>query len=173
MIITQITMLPQLLRALLLAGISGASIHDHRGADPIGTMPRYRADEPILRGEAIGSSPVVALREVIRNPARYAGRTVIIEGRIRGVCQKKGCWMEISGRGGGLRVTFKDYGFFVPKDSKGKRVRAEGIVEVKTLSKADADHLAGEGARIRRNRDGTATEIGFVASGVEIRAGRK
>jgi hypothetical protein len=67
-----------------------------------------------------------------------------------------------------VRVTFKDYGFFVPLDSKGAKVRAEGIAEVKTLSKKEADHLEEEGAKLLRNEDGTAREVSFVASGVEL-----
>lgn len=69
----------------------------------------------------------------------------------------------------GIRVTFKDYGFFVPLDSKGMKARAEGVVEVKNLSKDEVDHLESEGAKISRRDDGTAYEISFVASGVELR----
>jgi hypothetical protein len=47
-------------------------------------------------------------------------------------------------------------------------VRAEGVFHIKSWSKEEADHLEGEGAKLVRNRDGTATEIGFVASGVEL-----
>jgi len=155
--------------AAAIAGLLGTHSFDRTPTSTSTSMVAFVVDEPILRGEPLGHSPVVSLRDIARHPKRFAGRTVIVEGTIKAVCQKKGCWMELKGRSAGLRVTFKDYGFFVPKDSRGKRVRAEGIVEVKTLSKADADHLAGEGASLRRNKDGTATEVGFVASGVEIR----
>ena len=80
--------------------------------------------------------------------------------------------MQIAPEAGkpGMRVTFKDYGFFVPTDSKGMKARAEGVVEVKTLTKAQADHLEHEdGAKLTRNADGTAREVAFVASGVELR----
>ena len=69
----------------------------------------------------------------------------------------------------GVRVTFKDYGFFIPLDSKGMKARAEGVTTIKTLSKKEADHLEGEGAKLNRNADGTANEVSFVASGVELR----
>lgn len=48
------------------------------------------------------------------------------------------------------------------------KARAEGVTEIKTLSKAEADHLAGEGATLKRNEDGTADEVSFVATGVEL-----
>lgn len=158
--------IPILLLGIFL-GVAGStsSVSDLRNT----TTLHYRTDDPILRGAPIGASPVVSISDVKQHPERYAGKTVILEGTIEAVCQNKGCWMEITSNGAGLRVTFKNYGFFVPRDSKGKTVRAEGVIEVKTLSKADADHLAGEGASIDRNEDGTATEVGFVASGVEIK----
>ena len=84
-------------------------------------------------------------------------------------CECKGCRMQLSAEGLlGMRVTFKVYAFFVPLDSKGMQVRAEGVTVVKTLSKAEADHLEGEGAKLARNADGTAKEVSFVANGVEL-----
>ena len=129
------------------------------------------SDEPIKRGNKIGSkSPVVALEDIIKAPEKYENKKVIIEGTVNNVCQKKGCWMEVLAKEDlpGVRVTFKDYGFFVPKDCAGYKVRAEGKVKVTTLSKETADHYAEEGAQLVRNEDGTAREMGFVAYGVEL-----
>ena len=108
----------------------------------------------------------------MKDPDKYVGKTVIITGVAAEVCQKKGCWMQVlpDGAENGIRMTFKDYGFFVPKDAAGMLIRAEGVFEIKVLSKDDADHLVGEGAKIKLNEDGTANEFGFVASGVELRA---
>jgi hypothetical protein len=121
-------------------------------------------------GDKLGKSPAVSIADVMKDPDEFAGKSVIFSGRIEEVCQKKGCWMEVvSGDPASrIRVTFKDYGFFVPKDSHGMMVRAEGVFETKVLSKEDAEHLAGEGANIVPNEDGTATELAFVASGVEL-----
>ena len=52
------------------------------------------------------------------------------EAKVRRACEKKGCWMELAGAEGigpGMRVTFKDYGFFVPKDSRGRWARARRL----------------------------------------------
>ena len=67
-----------------------------------------------------------------------------------------------------VRVTF-DHKFAVPKDSSKMNFRAEGTLAVKTLTKEDADHFEKEGAKLKRNSDGTATEVSFTASGVELR----
>ena len=68
----------------------------------------------------------------------------------------------------GIRVTFRDYAFFVPTDSAGQRARLEGRLETNVFSKADADHLIAKGVALTRNPDGTATEVSFVAQGVEL-----
>jgi len=40
---------------------------------------------------------------------------------------------------------------------------------VTTLSREEAEHLAGEGAALERAPDGTAREVRVVATGVELR----
>lgn len=140
----------------------------------VGTMHPATADGDedavVKRGAAIGTSPDVALTDVVKDPDKYMGKPVILRGSVGAVCQKKGCWMEVlSGEEKTtVRVTFKDYGFFVPMDSEGMIVRAEGTFHAKTWSKEDADHLEGEGANLVRNPNGTATEYGFIATGVEL-----
>jgi hypothetical protein len=129
------------------------------------------AGETITRGAAISrDAKAVPLTEVIAHPDAYTKTAVVVEGVVATNCERKGCWMQLVPAEGkqGVRVTFKDYGFFVPLDSKGARVRAEGVATVKTLSKKEADHLEEEGARLLRNEDGTAREVSFVASGVEL-----
>ena len=130
------------------------------------------ADQVIKRGAAIPSgTKAVPIAEVIAKPAEFAKDPVVVEGVIAKACTNKGCWMELAPAAGkpGVRVTFKDYAFFIPLDSKGMKAKAEGVATVKTLSKKDADHLEGEGAKLTRNADGTANEVSFLANGVELR----
>lgn len=128
-------------------------------------------DDLVKRGAALGDSPPVDLAEALQSITSYADRTVTVEGTVDRVCQMKGCWMELvpAGADRGIRVTFKDYAFFVPTDSRGARARLEGMFEQHTWSKRDADHLIAEGVALTRNPDGTATEVSFVAQAVELR----
>jgi hypothetical protein len=121
-------------------------------------------DATIKRGTALSTAKPTPIADVIKSPEAYKEKPVLVEGTVNNVCTQKGCWMELDG----MHVTFKDYGFFVPKTSKGYAARAEGVTQVETLSKDEADHLAGEGAKVHRNADGTATQVTFVASGVEL-----
>jgi hypothetical protein len=127
--------------------------------------------DAVKSGAAIGKDVRVApLADVMADPAAYAKEPVVVEGVIVASCTRKGCWMQLAAADGepGVRVTFKDYGFFIPLDAKGMKARAEGVAVASTLSKEDADHLEGEGAKLKRNPDGTAVEVSFVANGVEL-----
>jgi hypothetical protein len=98
---------------------------------------------------------------------------VALEGKVRRACERKGCWMELATaateKGPGVRVTFKDYGFFVPVDSAGRSAKVEGVVKVAELSEERAKHYESEGATVPRGKDGKPREIQLVASGVELR----
>lgn len=96
-----------------------------------------------------------------------------IIGQVSEVCQAKGCWMtmdvanEVS-----MRIRFKDYGFFVPKNCAGKEAVLQGQVKKSIISveelrhyAEDAGKTAEEIAAITEPED----EISFLADGVIIR----
>jgi hypothetical protein len=58
-----------------------------------------------------------------------------VKGVIEDVCKDKGCWLTIKlPNRETMRVTFKDYGFFVPKDIKGKEIVIDGIAKIDSIS---------------------------------------
>jgi hypothetical protein len=125
----------------------------------------------LLRGEKLKGLPKVELAALLKDPVGQDGKSVSVEGKVRKACSKKGCWMELGGddKGPGVRVTFKDYGFFVPLDSAGRTAKVEGVVSVKQLTDELAKHYEGEGATVPRGKDGKPREVQLVASGVELR----
>lgn len=131
----------------------------------------FAGDSVIKRGaEIIRDAKLVPLADVLDKPESFTSASIVTTGVVTANCEMKGCWMQLAPEAGkaGMRVTFKDYGFFVPTDSKGMTARVEGTVSIETLSKEMADHLEGEGAKLNRNADGSAKEIAFVATGVEL-----
>jgi hypothetical protein len=125
-------------------------------------------------GAALAPAAAVKLGSVLGEPDRYKDKTVTVEGNVRRACSRRGCWMEIADASDptapGCRVTFKDYGFFVPTDSAGSQARVQGVVAVETVAAAYVQHLEEEGARFSgKSADGTAREVRLIASGVELR----
>ena len=160
--------------ALRLAAVVAAVALSAPAAVAQGTAPSAApsaTDAPILRGAPVPAGAATPLAEVLAAPDRFAGKPLIVEGVVTRACKMEGCWMQLAPSTGqdGMRVTFKDHAFFVPLNSAGMRARAEGVVQVKKHSKAQADHLVAEGAKLERDADGGATEVSFLASGVELR----
>lgn len=88
-------------------------------------------------------------------------------------CQKKGCWMKVETADGSLmRVTFKDYGFFVPMDIGGKEIVMEGVAVKDTTSVEDLKHYAEDGGATPEEIAAiTEPEVSttFVATGVMLK----
>ena len=96
-----------------------------------------------------------------------------VEGTVESVCKVKGCWMKVkTGDGQTMRVTFKDYGFFVPKDIVGKTVVVEGTAETTTTPVAELRHYAEDAGKSKEEiAKITAPEkaLTFVADGVIVK----
>ena len=102
---------------------------------------------------AFGAEPsereATALAAIMASPARFQGQIVKTEGEIAQVCQRMGCWMEITAEADGtaVRVPMAGHSFFLPRDVAGRRATVEGTVNVETLDDATAEHLREEGAQ--------------------------
>jgi len=95
-----------------------------------------------------------------------------IEGKVVDVCKKKGCWMTLEmPNGDPMRVTFKDYAFFMPMDIVGKKVVLDGIAKKQTISVETLRHYA-EDAKKSPEEVAKITdpkkELAFEAKGVVI-----
>ena len=97
-----------------------------------------------------------------------------ISGEIKEVCTKKGCWfaMELP-NGQSMRVTFKDYGFFIPTNSQGFPIVMDGVA---TLSETDVEtlrHFAEDQGKSKEEVEAITEpkkEITFEATGVVIKS---
>jgi hypothetical protein len=132
--------------------------------------PAPDASGVIRRGGRVMHARAIDLADALKEPKKYDGVTGVIQGVVRRVCQAEGCWVEIGPKEGegSIRVTF-DHKFSVPKDASEMKFRADGTLKVKTLSKEQVEHLVKEdGAKVKTNPDGTADELTFLATGVEL-----
>lgn len=110
----------------------------------------------------------VSLTEAATQPLK---QEVLINGKIQKVCKEKGCWMNVTDGKTEMRMTFKDYAFFVPKDSDGRSVRAQGWIEEKEESTRTQRHYLKDAGATKEEISavkGAKRVKSFVASGVEI-----
>lgn len=121
-------------------------------------------------GAAISDGAITSIEEAIA--ATEAGRTdtMRIEAEVTSVCQAKGCWLGFTHEAGDIRVTFKDYGFFVPFSIRGKIARVEGTMEKIELSLADSKHLVEDAGGDPATVTEPIVEYQFIAAGVAIQS---
>ena len=123
-------------------------------------------------GQLKQDQPVLTLAGVISNFQDHKGKMVTFEATPKKVCEKKGCWMVLKDGEYEVRTLFKDYGFFVPSDIVGKKVRVQGIMERKKVSAAKIRHfMKDEGQKMEEIKKVKTGQIKFqfVATGVEIK----
>ena len=94
-------------------------------------------------------------------------------GTVTGVCQAKGCWMTMQTAGGQpMRIRFKDYGFFVPKDISGKTAVVQGYVLRATVPVAEQRHYAQDAGQSPQEIAAITQPLpqySFVAEGVLVK----
>jgi len=86
----------------------------------------------------------LSLGDLVKDDQKYLDQEVLVATRIAKVCQKKGCFFIAQEGPSTARVTFKDYGFFIPSDSGGKNVVLLGTFSRKSVSKEQAEHYAAD-----------------------------
>lgn len=107
------------------------------------------------------------------------GDTVALkfESSINDVCQKKGCWMNVDlGNKEQAFVKFKDYGFFMPLNSKGEEVIVNGKAFLSIESIEEQKHYAKDAGKSQAAIDSITTPIktySFLADGVLIKNDEK
>ena len=161
------------LALLVLLGACRTKSAPPSAAEPTASASAASKPQVETYGAKLSAGTAEALDKVLAEPSQFAGRTLLLEGHVRRACTRKGCWMELATgptkEAPGCRVTFKDYGFFVPTDSAGSQARVEAAVEVVELPPAHVTHLEQEGAHFaNKDGSGSAKEIRLVATGVEM-----
>lgn len=106
------------------------------------------------------------LTEII-NSGQAEGSVAMVTSVAR-VCQKKGCFFIAQDENYSARVTFKDYGFFIPTDSQGKEVVLVGDFSVKTLSEEQARHYAEDAGENPEKISGDQKEYSVVATSILV-----
>ncbi len=115
----------------------------------------------------VGTSEMIS---VVETSGTFTGK---VAGEIKEVCTKKGCWFTMDlANGEPMRVTFKDYGFFIPTNSQGFPIILEGVA---TLTETDVEtlkHFAEDQGKSKEEVEAITApkrEITFEATGVIIK----
>lgn len=134
-----------------------------RLSEPVEVTDSYE----VFGSKVPSSQKTISLGELIADSEKYQDSEVLVSTRIAKVCQKKGCFFVAQEGADSVRISFKNYGFFIPTDSGGKQATLAGVFSRKPMSREQAEHYAqdlGEAAP-----DAVpAYEYTIVASGIRI-----
>lgn len=96
--------------------------------------------EAIIPNDAIAATSMAAHYKTMKSGDSINSKIIAT---VNDVCQAKGCWMRLNlDNENEVMVKFKDYGFFVPKDIKGKQVIINGKAFVTEVSVDEQRHYA-------------------------------
>ena len=128
----------------------------------------FRVDQN-FGGEVPVEGRAVTLTEAISGLERGESEFVKIKGQITEVCQAKGCWMILVDGDTYARVTFENYGFFVPTETSMQRSVVYGQLSERVLSGEQAEHYAQDaGSQSSLELHGEVKEYSIVARAVQL-----
>ena len=124
-------------------------------------------------GKDINDKKAIEASALIQKMGKKEIMETKVTGVVESVCQAKGCWMKVKmADGETMRVIFKDYAFFVPKDITGRTVVFEGEAQKKLVPVEHLQHYASDAgkskeeiAKITEPKD----ELTFIAEGVIVK----
>ncbi len=125
-------------------------------------------------GATIDAANAITYDALIPQMAATDSLAVKVTGKVAEVCQKKGCWMTLVSDQPGqpeMRVTFKDYAFFMPKDLSGKRVVVDGYAYVDVTPVDVLRHYAEDAGKSKEEIEKITEpkrEVAYEAAGVLI-----
>lgn len=139
--------------------------------------PTAVEDGMTFYGEKISADGAITYDEMLQKLETSDSLTnVKVTGSIDGVCQAKGCWMNIVSTEDkskeSMFVKFKDYGFFMPLDASGSTAILEGKAYKEETSVDELRHYAedeGKSAEEIAAITEPITELKFMAHGVILK----
>ncbi len=133
------------------------------------------AGEAKVYGSGLKGAEVVSLAKLVADPMAFDGKVVRVEGKVLEVCPKKGCWMQLGGTDGEVRVKVEDDVIVFPKTAKGQQAVAEGKVKVIPMERAQYSQWLEHQAEERGEKfdpasigDGPYRIVQIEATGAEI-----
>ncbi|GAB3509202.1 hypothetical protein GCM10027341_45910 [Spirosoma knui] len=137
------------------------------------SLSAFAQHEVSYHGKKISETNAIPATQLTAKMGDKEKMSAKVEGTVESVCKVKGCWMKVkTGDGQTMRVMFKDYAFFVPKDIVGKTVVVEGIAETTTTPVDELRHYA-EDAGKSKEEIAKITEpekaLTFMADGVIVK----
>ena len=142
-----------------------------RATTPVAQAPQ-KLDTKLFDhfGAGITKGVNIALADALKKPEDHVDSKIRLTGQIEGICQTKGCWMQLGKAPERVFVKFTDYAFFVPKDAAGRTAIIEGTMKFRQETVAETKHYledAGKHELATKVTEGRKI-LRFMADGVAL-----
>ena len=134
----------KLIKSLVIAlcvGFTSHSLMAQEGGDE--NQNTFHVSPIQYYGERITPDNAMKPAQFLKSMDGKDSMDVKLEAKIITCCKKKGCWMDIDLENGTtMKVRFKDYEFFVPKDADGSTTIIQGRAKKEVVDVATLRHYA-------------------------------
>jgi len=95
------------------------------------------ADAGKKYGKELTMKKETKIRDILKRPDSFEGKMVLVKGKITGVCDKQGCWIDIVGnmKDSKIRGKVNDGEIVFPLEAIGKTAKIEGEFQKIVLSR--------------------------------------
>ncbi len=117
-------------------------------------------------GEAVDAKDTIKISALLASPQNYVDKKVTVAGTIVGVCEKRGCWMNLASdaRFEKLRIKVRDGDMVFPMSAKGRKALATGYLKEIKLNIEQAQRYKASLAK----RAGKTFDLASVTSGMSL-----
>jgi len=117
-------------------------------------------------GKEIKLKAKTKISTILANPKDFVGKKVLVEGNVVGVCEKRGCWIELASDKPyqKIKIKVKDGEIVFPMEEKGKSALVEGEVYEIKMTKEQALAAAENEAKEHGKKFDPATITGPVTA---------
>ena len=127
-------------------------------------------EESGFYGEKISGENPISGEELVAKLAESDSVWVTMKSKIITNCKHSGCWMDLDvGNEEVVKVTFKDYAFFIPLESEGKTAIVEGFAKKELIPVDMLKHYAEDDGKSQEEIDAiTEPEMAYTFEAIGV-----
>lgn len=158
---------------LLLLSIFGVSCNQNQGFTDKTAATEQETKNPQIYGAAFTPEHILQANELTSKMSGKDSIQATVKAEVLESCQAKGCWMDVKMANSSMKVTFRNYGFFLPIENLQEReVIFTGTAKRELISVEDQRHYAKDAGKTDAEIAAITTpaeELRFVADGVILK----
>lgn len=95
----------------------------------LATLVNISSAKEVVYGKGVGKGDFTKVSEILAKPEAFIGKALRVKGIAVGVCEHRGCWLNLASdvEGETIRIKVEDGVIVFPKEILGEEVSVEGV----------------------------------------------